>query len=384
MKLAIVISGLGMGGAESMLLKILTYMDRKQFSPHVISLTSTGVMGPRIMALGVPVHAMEMASRRPDPTALWRLAKMLRRLAPDAVHTMMYHANLVGGLATRWAGVSALSWGLHHSDLSGDTNKRSTLAVVRVGALLSGWLPNLILSCSDVAKDVHVRHGYAAGKMVVLPNGFDISSFRPDRGARLRVRQELGMPADTPLVGLIGRFDPQKNHSGFFEAAGLLHRRRPATRFVLAGAAVDPSNPVLMRHIDAQGLGHVTHLLGPRNDVPALMASLDVLASSSHGEAFPNVLGEAMSCGVPCAVTEVGDSAYIVGDTGRTVPRGDMAGLAAAMDSLLAMPSHARAALSVRARARVEQNFEIGKVVKQYEAFYLRSYMLGKNQPDRR
>jgi glycosyltransferase involved in cell wall biosynthesis len=207
--------------------------------------------------------------------------------------------------------------------------------------------------------------------MVVIPNGFDLARFQPDALARVAVRAELGVADDVPLVGLIGRFDPQKNHAGFFEATGYLHRRLPMVHFVLAGKGIDEGNRALMRMVEAAGVCHVTHLLGLRSDIPRLMAALDVLASSSsYGEAFPNVLGEAMASGVPCVVTDVGDSAYIVGDTGQVVLPGDMAGLAAAMEDVLTLPPAEKAALGERARARVAEHFEIGRVVRQYETFY--------------
>lgn len=207
--------------------------------------------------------------------------------------------------------------------------------------------------------------------MVVVPNGFDLARFKPDAGARRAVRAELGVGDDTPLVGLIGRFDLQKNHAGFFEAAGGLHRRLPAVHFVLAGKGIDGGNRDLMRMVEAAGVRHVTRLIGLRSDIPRLMAALDVLASSSsYGEAFPNVLGEAMACGVPCAVTDVGDSAYIVSDTGRVIRSGDMAGLAGALEELLGLPPAERTVLGERARVRVAEHFEIGQVVKRYEAFY--------------
>jgi glycosyltransferase involved in cell wall biosynthesis len=206
--------------------------------------------------------------------------------------------------------------------------------------------------------------------MTVIPNGFDLARFQPDALRRSAVRAELGVGDDVPLVGLIGRFDPQKNHAGFFEAAGCLLRRLPMVHFVLAGKGIDEGNRALMRMVETAGVGHVTHLLGLRSDIPHLMAALDVLASSSYGEAFPNVLGEAMASGVPCVVTDVGDSAYIVGDTGRVVLPGNMAGLAAAIEDLLTLPAAERAALGERARARVAEHFEIGRVVQQYERFY--------------
>ncbi|MGH8528067.1 MAG: glycosyltransferase, partial [Gammaproteobacteria bacterium] len=237
-------------------------------------------------------------------------------------------------------------------------------------AFLSHRVPDRILCCSEAARKIHVAFGYASEKMIVVPNGFDLAHFKPDPSARQSVRAELGLSLETALVGLIGRWDPQKNHAGFFTAAAALHLRRPDVHFLLAGYGVDGSNQTIKRALAANGLAAVTHLLGLRDDIPRLMAALDVLASSSYGEAFPLVLGEAMASGVACAVTDVGDSAYIVGDTGRVVSSGDMEGLAHAIDSLLELPTEAARMFGVRARARVMEHFEIGKIVRQYEAFY--------------
>lgn len=369
MKIVMVITGLGTGGAEMMLLKVLERLDAR-FSPHVISLTSLGEIGPRIQSLGIPAEALGMRPGVPSPLAFLRLTRRLRTLQPDAVHTWMYHADLMGGLAARLAGVPALAWCIRNSNLDRDKTRRVTRAVARACALLSRWVPDQILSCSEGARQVHVAYGYAAGKMVVVPNGFDLARFQPDAVARASVRDELGVAADTPLVGLVGRFDPQKNHTGFLKAAGSLHRRLSATQFVLVGKGIDEENGELMQVLEAQGIRSATHLLGLRSDIPRLMAAMDVLASSSHGEAFSNVLGEAMATEVPCAATNVGDSAYIVGDAGRVVPAGDMDGLATALEGILTLSAAERGALGERARVRVADFFEIGHVVRQYESFY--------------
>jgi glycosyltransferase involved in cell wall biosynthesis len=369
LKIVIVITGLATGGAEIMLLKLLERLDDR-FSLHVISLAPLGEIGPQIQAQGIPVESLGMRPGVPSPMAFIRLVRRLRALKPDVVHTWMYHADLLGGLAARLAGIGAIGWCIRHSNLDRDKTKASTRAVVAACAWISGRVPDRILCCSEVARKIHVDVGYAADKMVVVPNGFDLSRFQPDPRARAAVRSELNLAADTRLVGLIGRFNPQKNHAGFFQAAGLLHRRLPTVRFLLAGKGIDEGNGELVRAMESAGIRSVTHLLGLRSDISRLMAALDVQASSSFGEAFPNVLGEAMACGVPCAVTDVDDSAYIVGDTGKVVPAEDMAGLAAAMESLLLLPPVERQALGLRARSRVAENFEIGQVVKRYEAFY--------------
>ena len=371
MKLVLIITGLSTGGAEMMLLKLLDRLDPARFSPQVISLTSLGEIGPRIQALGIPVEALGMhPGRLPNPIAFARLVQRLKAIKPDVVQTWMYHADLVGGLAARLVGVPAIAWNIRHSNLSRDQTKWSTRAVAHLCAKASRWIPDRIVCNSKTARDIHIGIGYDPKHFIILPNGFDLSRFYPDPLSRHAVRTELGIPAHAPLIGLIARFDPQKNHQGFFEAAGQLHQQQPEVHFLLAGMGIDQKNPAIRAWLQCNGIAAVTHLLGLRQDIPRLTAALDIASSSSYGEAFPNVIGEAMACGVPCVVTDVGDSADIVGDTGRVVAPGDMIGLAAAWAQLLAMPDTERRALGQRARARVAEHFEIGAVVKRYEVFY--------------
>lgn len=369
-RLVIVITGLRTGGAEMMLFKLLERLD-PAWRPHVISLTDVGEIGQRIAALGIPVEGLGLRPGRVGPLAVARLATHLRELRPDVVHTWMYHADLVGGLAAKLAGGCTVGWCIRNSTLDPVRTRLSTRLVARACALVSRRVPDRIVSCSEVARQVHVDLGYDAGRMVVLPNGFDVAAFRPEPACRADVRRELGVAAEAPLVGVVGRLDPQKNHAGFFTAAGLVHKRRPDAHFVLAGQGLEPGNGAVVAMAEAAGVAGVTHLLGRREDVPRLMAALDVLVSSSgYGEAFPNVLGEAMACGVPCAVTDVGDSGLIVDDTGRVVAPGDMVALAAAIGDLLDLPPPERTRLAAAARDRVAGHFEIGAVVKSYEAFY--------------
>jgi glycosyltransferase involved in cell wall biosynthesis len=174
-----------------------------------------------------------------------------------------------------------------------------------------------------------------------------------------------------PVIGRFGRFDPQKDYHTFVDAAARLHRLRPDVHFVLCGFDVDAANEVLASWIREAGVQDVCHLLGYRQDGPRVTAALDIATSSSaYGEAFPNVLGEAMACEVPCVATDIGDSSYIVGDTGLTVPPRNAGALANAWNGLLAQgPEHIRA-LGRRARQRVEEKFAIREVVRAYEDTY--------------
>lgn len=353
-----------------MLLKVLEHIDRQRFNPCVVSLTASSELASRIAALGIPVQTVNMNGSLADLRAFFQLVRLVKEFQPNVVHTWMYHADLFGGLAAKLAGVSSLAWCLRNSNLDSDKSKFSTRVIVRLSAWLSPWLPNLIISCSEQARLIHVERGYAAAKMVVIPNGFDLSRFKPDSDARANVRSELGLANDVLLVGLIGRFDPQKNHTGFFYAAGQLHRRLPQVHFLLAGKGIDRENYALVQVATDAGVQSHCHLLGSRDDIPRLMAALDVLASSSYGEAFPNVLGEAMACGVPCVVTDVGDSAYIVADTGKIVAGGDMNGLADAIQEILSLSSDEKRNLGEKARERVATLFKIGQVVHAYQRCY--------------
>lgn len=368
-RLLFVSTGLRVGGAEISLLNIVQHLDLDRFEPLVVSLTGPGEIGMRIRAIGVPVIELDFG-RRPL-TSFVSLVREIRRLRPDVVQTWMYHADLLGGMAARLAGARRVSWGIRNSDLAPGASRRSTLAVARVCALLSHWLPRVIVSCSAVAADIHRALGYRADGFVVIGNGFDLTQFRPDATQRVAVRAELGLPADTPLVIHVGRHHPQKNHPGLLRAAALVHRARPDARFVLVGSDVTAQNQALNADIAAAGVWPVVHCLGLREDTARLMAASDLLVlSSGSGEAFPRVLGEAMACGIPCISTDVGDSRAIVGDCGRIVPPHDDAALAAAIVEVLSLPAAQRDELGRRARARAMTNFDIREVARRYETLY--------------
>ncbi len=370
LKIVHVITSLDTGGAEMMLLRLAERL-QEHFQQQVICLTNPGVVAKRLLAIGVPVTSLEMSSAWPNPFAIVKLAWLIRRFRPQVVQTWLYHADLLGGIASYLAGVRALAWNIRNNDLSADKTKPNTRRVVALAAKLSHWLPSRIVCCSHNAMQTHIALGYARAPFIVIPNGFDLSRFKPDSSARTSVGAELGIPADAPIIGLIARFDPQKNHAGFFEAAYQLHKQRPEVHFLLVGRGVDSGNPLIISWMHDAGVSKVTHLLGERYDMPRLTAALDIATStSSWGEAFPNVLGEAMACGVPCVSTDAGDASWIVGDTGLIVAREDMMALARAWEALLVLPVTERAKLGEQARSRIAEIFEIGNIAAQYAELY--------------
>lgn len=371
LKILHVITGLTTGGAEIMLYKLLKTVPRSEVSSRVVSLTEIGPIGERIRELGISVDALGMGRGFPSPLKILALARLMRHHHPDVVQAWMYHANLMAGLAARLAGSPPVIWGIRQSDLDPKTSKFSTRLVVKLGAWLSRPLASHILCCADQARRVHVDLGYAKDLMSVIPNGFDTKIFRPDAEARRAVRQELEIPETAPLVGLIGRFDPQKDHQTFFEAVRRIHQHDPGVYFLLAGDGVEFANPAFRDVSGDNGLASYCRLLGRRRDVPRLTAALDIAVSSSaFGEGFSNTIGEAMATAVPCVVTDVGDSAAIVGATGRVVVPRDSQALADAIADLIALGPEGRANLGQAARRRIEDNFALAAIAERYMTFY--------------
>jgi glycosyltransferase involved in cell wall biosynthesis len=364
------ITGLYVGGAEMMLYRLLTRLDRAKFKPQVVSLMDLGPVSEKIRALGIPVRALGMSPGMPNPLAVLNLVRWLQSDKPDVIQTWMYHADLLGSIAAKLAGNIAVSWNIRHSDLSPTESKRLTRVAAKICARLSRWAPRKIVCCSESARDVHAAVGYASDKMVVIPNGYDLDTCRPDPAARRSVRIELGLSETTPIIGLVARFDPQKDHRTFLSAAGLLHRDMPDVHFMLCGNQITKQNIELMKWINDAGIEDQCHLLGYRDDIPRIHAAFDIASLSSCTEAFPNVVAEAMGCGIPCVVTDVGDAALIVGETGLVVPPRDPTMLADAWRTLLNMDRATRIQLGLAARQRVIENYNLPQIVSCYERLF--------------
>jgi len=364
-----VIAGLYTGGAEAMLVKLIGATRADGVGHAVVSLMDEGTFGERLASEGVPVACLRMRRGVPDPSAIVRLVGLLRRERPDLVHAWMYHANLLAGLAGAVARVPVV-WGIHHADVDPSNTKRLSHWTNLACARLSGVLPARIVCCAGSVLRSHAGLGYRKDRMVVIPNGFEVERFRPDPAVRARVRAQLAVPPDALVVGVVARFHPDKDHENFVAAARRVASGNARATFVLAGDGVEASNPQLSRWIEDAGIRGRVQLLGRRSDVPELLAALDVLASPSRTEGFPQVIGEAMLCGVPCAVTDCGDSGVIVGACGRIVRPRDPAALAGAILELLELPSEARASLGEAARESVRARFDLRAVAQRYTALY--------------
>ncbi len=369
-----VITGLGQGGAESVLFRLATYPEAG-VEHTVISLTDEGIYGERLRAAGVAVRALGMKRGRVTLGGFMELRRLIADARPDAVQTWMYHADLIGGLAARLAGVRAIAWGIRNSGEHLERSSRSARLVLRACALLSGRVPKAIVCAAQKAAQRHADKGYRRDRLVVISNGYDLSRYAPDAAARARARAEWGVVGDAPVIGCVARWDPLKDHANLLRAVAALVRdgRDAGLRCVLIGRGMTADNPELGALIDRLGLRERLVLAGPSDDVPAAMNGLDLHVLSSCAEGFPNVVAEAMACGVYCVVTDVGDAAYIVGDTGVVVPAEQAEALARGIETALReVAARGRERAGEPARARVLEHFDLARMVQSYIAVWRR------------
>jgi glycosyltransferase involved in cell wall biosynthesis len=369
LKVVHIIVGLNVGGAEMMLYKLLKYSDRSKFNFEVISLMDKGVLGAKIEELGIPVHPLGMKRGAINLTAL-RKAKSIVKKA-GVIQTWMYHADLFGFLIKNHIrNNQKLIWGIRHSNLEKDKNKKLMLLIAKLNAFLSKRV-DLIISCSKEATKTHIEIGYDHSKIITIPNGFELDTFYKNSFAKSDIESKLKLPKGSPLMLHVGRWNVQKDYPNLIKSIKLVIKERSDITFLLCGSDIDNNNKELVELLIENGVEKNTYLLGKRDDIPNLLSGADALISSSLGEGFSNVIGEAMACELPCIVTDVGDSAYIVGSYGFVVPPQNSEKLAQAILDFNALSGEEKTKMGIQARERVMNEFEIKEVVRGFEERYI-------------
>lgn len=338
----------------------------------VIVLMGRGTLSPQLEALNVPVRYLDLEQGViPSFSAIIRLIRFAREFRPDVIQGWMYHGNLAACLArVVLSPRPALIWNIRQTLYGLGHEKGMTGRVIKVGAGLSK-IPARIIYNSTLSAAQHEKIGYAQSARLVIPNGFDLDAFKPDAEQRQKVRAELGVPPGVRLVGHVARFHPMKDHASMFRAARKVVDAMGGVRFVFAGWRMSPDNPEVAALLKGLNLDAHVILLGERRDVRRIMTAFDLAVSSSAwGEGFPNVVGEAMAAGVPCVVTDVGDSAHVVGTFGRVVPPADSGALADAMLDMLALEPEAYAHMAAESRKRMTTLFSLDQVGAAYLELY--------------
>lgn len=377
LRLVFLARSLDYGGAERQLVALARGLHRRDHRVVVALLYPDGPLAQDLLDAGVPIVDLGKHGRWAMLGFSLRLARFLLHERPHIVHGYLEFQNVLA-LVTKPLHRGRAVWGIRASDRPLARYDRLTQRVNRLERALSRF-PDLIIANSHAGRAHHLAVGFPADRLLVVPNGIDTDRFRPDDRARQRIRTELAIRPDQVLVGLVARLDPMKDHHTFLTAAALLARDRSAVRFVCVGQGSPSYAAELAAAGDRLGLASRLIWTGPRGDMPAVFNSLDIaVSSSSSGEGFPNTIGEAMACGIPCVVTDVGDSAIIVGDRGEVVPPHDPPALAAAIARLLDQRRHGTLG-PASVRDRVVANFSLPCLIERTEAI-LHSLVAGARQ----
>lgn len=363
MKIVFVVRSLETGGAERQLVTLASGLKRRGFDVLVIVFYGSGSLETVLSKEGISVIDLDKKGRWDFFGFFAELVKRLRAIKPDMLYCCLSAANVCAVMTRPFI-------------------ERKVLVVFRIAASyvdmsqydfytrLSYWtearvshFANLVIVNSHAGFEFAKKRGFRPERMVLLPNGFDTSYFRHDAEGRVRLRRLWRVEDDAPLIGLVARLDPIKDHRMFLDAASLLAKRRGDVRFVCVGNGDSAYRHSLQESAASLGLKDRLIWEDGMRDMPAVYSALDIATLSSYGEGFPNVVGEAMACGTPCVVTNVGDCAWIVGETGKVVEARQPEAMMEGWQEMLARVSKEGDRLGRLARERIARRFSVERLV---------------------
>ncbi len=377
MRVVHIITGLGDGGAEHALFKICKYDIKNEH--FVISLKGPGKYFRLLNKAGTKAYCLNL--RFYSIQKIFLLIKLIRSLKPDIVQTWLVHADFIGGIAARLAGVKNILWNIRYSNIEFGKAKFTTIFIIRILSILSYILPKYILSVSRKANKIYINKGYNQNIFKFVPNGFDLKLLKINKLQKIKFKKKIKIKNKIPLIGNVARFDPQKDHFNLLDALSLIRLKKINFYCILVGSNLDRKNSELISRIKKLKLSKHIKLLGQTNNISQVMNGIDVhVLSSSYGEGFPNVVAESMACGTPSIVTDVGDAAYIVGNTGWVVPPKNSLKLAKAIEkALYEKGTNKWNKRCNKARLRIKEKFSIGKMLKLYNKVWIKVYKKFKN-----
>lgn len=371
LRVMFVISTMPVGGAETLLVQIIRRLDRTRFAPELCCLKYFDELGG-VMAREVPAYSGLLAGKY-DLRVLPRLVRLLCRRRIDAVITVGTGGDKMfwGRLAARLAGVPVIASALHSTGLPDHVEFLNRQLVSLTDAFIAVAQPH--------GRYLAEHEGCPAAKVCVIPNGVDTERFRP-RAADQGFRQALKLPADAPTVAIVAALRPEKNHELFLRAAALVHEQLPEARMLVIGNGV--RRAALAQLSTELGLANVVRFLGTRHDVPEILSQVDVVALTSHMEASPVSILEAMACAKPVVATRVGSVPENVceGQTGYLVEPGDAHALAERLLLLLRNRQQA-AAMGAAGWQHVREHGSIEGMVRGYEELIATIYSAKAETP---
>lgn len=357
------IRSLDQGGAERQVVALAAGFHRRGMNVEVLTFYDGGVLRRELDQAGVPNVSLGKRGRWDVLPFLSRLLKHLRCSGSAVICSYLPVANLLLAVLKPWLLGSRVAWGLRASNVDLARYDWLSWMADKLEAVLA-QRADVIITNSDAGFKHAASRGFPTDRLLVIPNGIDTNHFAFDGEGRKQVRAEWRIDHAEVLIGLAARLDPMKDHETFLHAAALVAQRRPKVRFVCVGAGPSGMERALRDRARRLGIAERVVWAGPRGDMPAVYSAFDILSSSSSfGEGFSNVIAEAMACERTCVVTDVGDSALIVGETGRVVPARNPEALARTWMEISALAGEERAAIGKRARKRIVQQFGIEALV---------------------
>jgi glycosyltransferase involved in cell wall biosynthesis len=362
MKILFLARSLEIGGAERQLVALASGLHQKGHSILVVTLYPGGPLELDLRDRGVAVTTLNKAGRWAMFSFLRRLVSLTRREAPDVLHGYLPFPNLLTIVLKRLFPKIKIVWGVRASNMDFAHYDWFWPLLFRVVCFFSRYA-DLIIVNSTAGREYHVRQGFPEEKMVIIPNGIDTTCFRPEVGGRILKRAEWGIGNSEKVVGLVARVDPMKDHFTFLRAAAIVAKQMDDVRFVCVGDGPEPYKSKVRQFAADLELDSRVIWTGSCKDMMAVYNGFDLAVSSSaFGEGFPNAVGEAMACGVPCVATDVGDSALIINDARLMVTPGHPEALASVIRSALSLTSQESA------RKRIETHFSVARLVDRTEA----------------
>lgn len=360
-----VITSLNDGGAEALLYRICTSSEATEFRHFVVSLRIGGKYEELLQKAGVTVCSLGINSITTFIKGVIVLCHYVKEIKPTAIQSWLYHADFVVSLCKLFSCVKCpIYWGIHNTTLVWGKSSLSSLLLVRILAVLSYFVPDKIVCCAEAVKKVHRALGYDCSKLLVICNGYDTSVYVPSELVREQNRKNLNITNNEFLLGMVARYSPQKDHKTLISSLILLKKNHLNYKCILIGTHIEK-----IRNLPQfKELSDRLIILSPRQDIVSVYQMLDVhVLSSSYGEAFPNVIAESMSCGIPNVATDLGDVRVLIGNTGKIVQAGSASQLAAAIsDMYMKYQSEEWQSIKDKARTRIKDSFSFEKMLSLY------------------
>ncbi|MBD1806555.1 glycosyltransferase [Microcoleus sp. FACHB-SPT15] len=362
-KIAFLIESLRCGGAQKQLVTLAKTLKKEGFDITILYFYPDGFFEPELKDSGIRLICLEKQGRWDLFSFFWRLVHHLKLIKPDVLHGYLETANLLTIFLKPFLRTPQIVWGVRVSNMDLSHSDWLSRILFPWECFLSRFA-DLIIVNSKAGHSYYLEHVFPAHKMIVIPNGIDTERFNLDIEARQKVRAEWCLSENTILIGLVGRLAPMKDHPTFLKAAALLCKDRQDVSFVCVGSGLEDYTQELYQLTVQLDISEKVIWAGRRVDMSAVYNALDILCSSSaYGEGFANVIGEAMACGVPCVVTDVGDSAWIVENVGIVVPPGNSEALVAGWRSLIKEQQYKNPVLKLKNRSRILLEFNCNKLI---------------------